>query len=107
MAQQLEERKSRIMPGGKAMILAYDQGFEHGPRDFLEHSQSANFEYILDKESGTGLIRQLTTDNVTEIAMERYDRVAAVYDFCEVITEKFGWDKCGSLYGVKWRVSIF
>jgi len=34
MAQQLEERISRIMPGGKSMILAYDQGFEHGPRDF-------------------------------------------------------------------------
>ncbi len=48
MAQQLEERKSRIMPGGKAMILAYDQGFEHGPRDFLEHPKSANFEHILD-----------------------------------------------------------
>lgn len=44
----LEERKERIMPDGKAMILAYDQGFEHGPRDFLEHPESGNFEYILD-----------------------------------------------------------
>ncbi len=31
--------------------------------------------------------------NATEIAMKRYDRVAAVYDFCEAITERFGWDK--------------
>jgi len=46
--QELEERKTIIMPGGKAMILAYDQGFEHGPRDFLEHPESANLEYILD-----------------------------------------------------------
>ncbi len=34
MKEKLEERKERIMPGGRAMILAYDQGFEHGPRDF-------------------------------------------------------------------------
>ena len=46
--QELEERKTKIMPGGRAMILAYDQGFEHGPRDFVEHPESANFEYILD-----------------------------------------------------------
>jgi len=46
--QELEDRKTAIMPGGRAMILAYDQGFEHGPRDFLENPQSANFEYILD-----------------------------------------------------------
>ena len=38
----------RIMPGGRAMILAYDQGFEHGPRDFLENPESSRFEYILD-----------------------------------------------------------
>jgi class I fructose-bisphosphate aldolase len=46
--QELEERKTKIMPGGRALILAYDQGFEHGPRDFVEHPESANFEYILD-----------------------------------------------------------
>ncbi len=48
MKQELEDRKTKIMPGGRAMILAYDQGFEHGPRDFSEHPESANFEYILD-----------------------------------------------------------
>jgi len=46
--EKLEERKERIMPDGRAMILAYDQGFEHGPRDFLEHPESANLEYVLD-----------------------------------------------------------
>jgi len=46
--QELEERKTKIMPGGRAMILAYDQGFEHGPRDFVGHPESANSEYILD-----------------------------------------------------------
>ena len=48
MKEKLKERKERIMPDGRAMILAYDQGFEHGPRDFLEHSESANLEYVLD-----------------------------------------------------------
>ena len=46
MKERLEERREKIMPDGKAMILAYDQGFEHGPRDFVEHPESANFEYI-------------------------------------------------------------
>jgi len=36
------------MPQGRAMILAYDQGFEHGPRDFLENPESRKMEYILD-----------------------------------------------------------
>ncbi len=48
MKEKVEERKGKIMPDGRAMILAYDQGFEHGPRDFLEHPESGNLEYILD-----------------------------------------------------------
>ena len=59
MKQELEDRKIKIMPGGRAMILAYDQGFEHGPRDFLQNPQSANFEYILDiavKGRFTGIV---------------------------------------------------
>lgn len=48
MKDSLEGLRNRIMPGGKAMILAYDQGFEHGPRDFLENRESRNFKYILD-----------------------------------------------------------
>ncbi len=54
-----EELYNRIMPDGKAMILAYDQGFEHGPREFLEHPESSNFEHILDiakKGRFTGLV---------------------------------------------------
>ena len=54
-----EEPYNRIMPDGKAMILAYDQGFEHGTRDFLEHPDSSNFEHILDiaiKGRFTGLV---------------------------------------------------
>ena len=59
MKEKLKERKERIMPDGRAMILAYDQGFEHGPRDFLEHPESANLEYVLDiaKRGGfTGIV---------------------------------------------------
>ena len=50
-------------------------------------------EKILNKEIETELIRELNTDNASEIAVMRYDRVAAVYDFCEPITERFGWYK--------------
>ena len=59
MKEKLEERRERIMPGGRAMRLAYDQGFEHGPRDFWEHPESGNLEYILDiaKRGGfTGIV---------------------------------------------------
>ena len=48
MKEKIEELKERIMPKGRAMILAYDQGFEHGPRDFLENPESRNLEYILE-----------------------------------------------------------
>jgi len=48
MKEKLEELKGKIMPQGRAMILAYDQGFEHGPRDFLENPESRKMEYIMD-----------------------------------------------------------
>ena len=48
MEEKLEELKGKIMPQGRAMILAYDQGFEHGPRDFLENPESRKMEYIMD-----------------------------------------------------------
>ena len=48
MKEKLEELKERIVPHGRAMILAYDQGFEHGPRDFLANPESRRLEYILD-----------------------------------------------------------
>ena len=59
MKGKVEERKEKIMPGGRAMILAYDQGLEHGPRDFVGHPESCNFEYILDiakKGRFTGIV---------------------------------------------------
>ena len=59
MKEKLEEIKNRIMPDGKAMILAYDQGFEHGPREFLELPESGSFKYILDVAKGgryTGIV---------------------------------------------------
>lgn len=55
----LKRRLGRLAPGGRAMILAYDQGFEHGPRDFLKNPDSSNFEYILGiagKGGFTGLV---------------------------------------------------
>jgi len=37
---------NKIMRGGKALILAYDQGLEHGPTDF--NDKNADPEYIID-----------------------------------------------------------
>ncbi|MFC1926747.1 class I fructose-bisphosphate aldolase [Chloroflexota bacterium] len=59
MKGKLAKLKERIIPNGRAMILAYDQGLEHGPRDFLDNPESANFKYILDiaKRGGfTGIV---------------------------------------------------
>jgi len=44
----MKDKLAKIMPNGRSMILAYDQGLEHGPRDFVSNPQSRNFEYILD-----------------------------------------------------------
>jgi len=55
----IKEKLAQIMPNGRAMILAYDQGLEHGPRDFKMNPESRNFEYILDiatKGGFTGLV---------------------------------------------------
>lgn len=37
---------SKLLKNGKAIFLAYDQGFEHGPTDFNE--ENVNPQYILD-----------------------------------------------------------
>src|SRR3989304_8328819 len=62
MNHDVRELLERIMPGGRAMILAYDQGFEHGPRDFVGNPESSRFEYILDtahRGKFTGLVVQV------------------------------------------------
>jgi len=59
MKAKVQELTARIVPDGRAMILAYDQGFEHGPRDFLANQESQNLEYILDiakRGSFTGVV---------------------------------------------------
>jgi class I fructose-bisphosphate aldolase len=44
----MKEKLAKIMPNGRTMILAYDQGLEHGPRDFSKNPKSRKLEYILD-----------------------------------------------------------
>ncbi|MDO8689524.1 MAG: hypothetical protein Q7R39_05865 [Dehalococcoidia bacterium] len=59
MDSRIRQLLERITPGGKAMILAYDQGLEHGPRDFIDNPESSRFEYVLDiarKGRFTGLV---------------------------------------------------
>lgn len=52
-------RLSRIVKRGKILLLAYDQGMEHGPSDFNE--KNTNPEYVLDiakKGRYTGVVLQ-------------------------------------------------
>ncbi len=91
--QELEERKTKIMPGGRAMILAYDQGFEHGPRDFLENPQSANFEYILDiakrgKFTGIVLHAGLAEKYESEIRDSKVPLILKLNGTSELCTEE-------------------
>ncbi len=37
---------NKALRGGKCLLLAYDQGFEHGPTDFNDENVDPNF--ILD-----------------------------------------------------------
>ena len=55
----MNERLNNFIPKGKAMILAYDQGLEHGPRDFLKNRESINPLHIINiarEANFTGLV---------------------------------------------------
>ena len=49
-----------ILRDGKGFLLAYDQGFEHGPTDFNEENVDPNFILDIAKKSGvfTGIVFQ-------------------------------------------------
>ncbi len=93
MTAKLEELKERIVPDGRAMILAYDQGFEHGPRDFLENPESRRLEYILDiaKRGGfTGLVLHagLAEKYETEIREAKVPLILKLNGKSELYTEE-------------------
>ncbi|MEK7154638.1 MAG: aldolase [Patescibacteria group bacterium] len=50
----------KISRDGKIMLLAYDQGFEHGPTDFNEENADPNFIIDIAKKTGvyTGIVFQ-------------------------------------------------
>ncbi len=79
------------------VVKIADDHVEIGEEDNIcvltESEWEALKEKILNKEIETELIRVLTTDNATEVARKRYDRIAVVYDFCEAISERFGYGK--------------
>ncbi len=55
----VEDALEKIMPGGRALFLAYDQGMEHGPRGFDPKVGNENPEMILkvaDKGKFTGVV---------------------------------------------------
>jgi class I fructose-bisphosphate aldolase len=93
MKQKMEEIKNRIMPNDKAMILAYDQGFEHGPRDFLGNPESCNFEHILNiaqkgKFSGLVLHAGLAEKYAGEIADSGVPLILKLNGKSELFTEE-------------------
>ncbi len=93
MKREIEERMGKIMPDGKAMILAYDQGFEHGPRDFLENPESTNFEYILDiakrgRYTGIVLHAGLAEKYETEIKDSKIPLILKLNGTTELCTEE-------------------
>ena len=59
MSNNKKSRLSRIIKDGKLLLLAMDQGLEHGPKDF--NDKNINPEYVLDiacKGGFTGLALQ-------------------------------------------------
>ncbi len=109
MKEKLKEMKERIMPGGKTMILAYDQGFEHGPRDFLEHPEGGKFEYILDiakKGSFTGLVLHagLAEKYASEIADSGIPLILKLNGKSELYTEEDPFSP--QLYSVEEAITL-
>ena len=93
MKEKMKELKNRLMPNDKAMILAYDQGFEHGPRDFLVHPECSNFEYILDiahkgRFSGLVLHAGLAEKYAGEIADSGVPLILKLNGKSELFTEE-------------------
>ena len=93
MEGKRKELDNRIMPDGKAMILAYDQGFEHGPREFLKHPEGANFEHILDiakRGRFTGLVLHagLAEKYASEIASSGVPLILKLNGKSELYTEE-------------------
>jgi len=57
MLEPSQKYMSKLFKNGRAMFLAYDQGLEHGPKDF--NDKNYNPEYIIDialRNKFTGLI---------------------------------------------------
>ena len=109
MKGEIEELQNRLMPAGRAMILAYDQGFEHGPRDFLKNPGSANFEYILNiAKSGrfTGIVVHagLAEKYADEIADSKVPLILKLNGKSELYTEEDPYSP--QLYSVEDAISL-
>ena len=109
MKEKLEEIKRKIMPDGKAMILAYDQGFEHGPREFLERPEGGNFEYILDiairgRFTGIVLHAGLAEKYADEIANSKVPLILKLNGKSELYTEEDPYSP--QLYSVEDAISL-
>lgn len=109
MEGKREELYNRIMPDGKAMILAYDQGFEHGPREFLKHPEGANFEHILDiakKGRFTGLVLHagLAEKYASEIAGSGVPLILKLNGKSELYTEEDPFSP--QLYSVEEAITL-
>ncbi len=109
MKERMEEARKKIMPDGKVMILAYDQGFEHGPRDFLGHPEAGNFEYILDvarrgKFTGIVLHAGLAEKYADEIADSGVPLILKLNGKSELYTEEDPYSP--QLYSVEDAIAL-
>ena len=67
----------RLLSGGRALFLAYDQGLEHGPTDF--NMDNSNPNYILDIAEKGGYNALILHNGVAEKYYQNYrDRVRLI-----------------------------
>jgi len=109
MKDKMEELRNRIMPDGKVMILAFDQGFEHGPREFLGCPEARNFEYILDiakrgRFTGIVLHAGLAEKYADEIADSKVPLILKLNGKSELYTEEDPYSP--QLYSVEDAITL-
>jgi len=109
MKDKMEELRNRIMPDGKVMILAFDQGFEHGPREFLGRPEARNFEYILDiakrgRFTGIVLHAGLAEKYADEIADSKVPLILKLNGKSELYTEEDPYSP--QLYSVEDAITL-
>ncbi|MEB3774292.1 MAG: class I fructose-bisphosphate aldolase family protein [Desulfurococcales archaeon] len=61
-------RLSRILPGGRSVIFAFDHGIEHGPRDFT--GERINPRIVIEAVVDAGVDAIMTTPGIARITFD-------------------------------------